>query len=85
MQHYSDEDESIFISVYSVDTSEDKIIKKVTKALGIDFIKTNNIPEELEQHTTLEFEIDTIIVLAKDYNEDFSELSEKGFGIYIVP
>jgi hypothetical protein len=85
MIFYCDEEQDVYVAVYSADLPEDKLIKKLAKISGIDFEKTSTIPEELEPHATLAFEIDTIILCSKDYNEDFVELSEQGIGIYIVP
>lgn len=85
MMFYVDEDGEIFIGVCSVDTPEEKIVAKVTKKLGIEFVKTTSVPEALESQATLAFELDTIVVFYKDYNEDYSEISEIGIGIYIIP
>jgi len=82
---FCDEDKEIFIGVFAVDSTEEKIIKKVSKSIGIDFDKTNSLPEEFEPHVTLDFEVDTIVVQYKDYNEDYAELSERGLAIYIIP
>ena len=82
---YCDDEKEFFVGVCGADTDEEKIMKKVSKFLGIDFEKTSNFPDEFEPHLILDFEIDTIVVQYKNYNEDFAELSEKGIAIYIIP
>lgn len=85
MIFYCDDEQDVYIGVCSVDTPEDKIIKKVSKIIGLDFSKTNSIPDDMDPHAILAFEIDTIMVNSKDYNEDFAELSDYGVAIYILP
>lgn len=85
MIFYSDDEQDIFIGVHSIDIPENKIIKKVSRITGIDFNKTDTIPDDMETHSVLDFEMDTIIVNAKDFNEDFEELSSGGIAIYIIP
>lgn len=82
---YCDDEKEIYIGVCGVETDEPKIIRKVSKILGIEFETSNVVPDELEPHLILDFEMDTIVVQYKDYNEDFAELSEKGIAIYIIP
>jgi hypothetical protein len=85
MIFFCDDDQDVFIGICSVDTTEEKIIKKVSKIIGLDFVKTSSIPDDMDPHATLAFEIDTIVVNSKDYNEDFAELSDYGIAIYILP
>lgn len=86
MKYFCDDDQEVYIGIYGVDLTEEKIIKRISKILGLEFTQTETIPTDFEELTfSLEFDIDTIVVSAKDYNEDFSELSEKGLGIYITP
>jgi hypothetical protein len=86
MIFYCDDEQDVYIGVYAVESTEEKIIKKVSKIIGLDFEKTSSVPDDIESISIdLDFEIDTIVVCSKDYNEDFAELSDKGLGIYIIP
>lgn len=85
MKYFCDDDYEIYVGVYANDTTEEKIIKKLSKVLGLEFIEADSIPDAILDCEDLDFIQDTIVLKAKDFNEDFAELFDRGIAVYLVP
>jgi hypothetical protein len=85
MKYYCDDDYELYVGVYACDTTEEKIIKKLAKVLGLEFIEADSEPSEISDCENLDFNQDTIIVKSKDFNEDFAELFDRGVAVYLIP